>query len=251
MPIADGYIRVSAEEQAREGLSLATQEAKIRDYAKVYDIEIDIMHADEGESAKSLDRPGIRAALDRLDRRQVEGLVIFKLDRLSRDIGDWDRLIKTYFGDRAGRHLWSVTDKIDTATAAGRMVLNMMMVVAQWEREAIAERTSTTMQYQSGVGVEGVSQGRRMGAVKYGYDLVDDGRRSRKQGRPVGLAELRAEMWTIVLIIEMRDQGMSLRKIAAELDARGIPTKQNKGKWTHQTVDKILKRGANGQASGG
>ena len=138
-----GYVRVSTDEQANEGVSLDAQRGKLAQYADLHDLDLVATEADAGVSAKTLDRPGLRVALYRLASGEAAGLLIAKLDRLSRSVSDWNRLIEAYFGPVAGKELFSVADSIDTRTAAGRMVLNILMSVAQWEREAIAERTRT------------------------------------------------------------------------------------------------------------
>jgi site-specific DNA recombinase len=84
-------------------------------------------------------------------------------------VGDWQALILRYFGDQAGKRLMSVADSIDTRTAAGRMVLNVMMTMAQWERETIVERTRGAMAFKR-------SRGERVGAVPFGFDVAADGR---------------------------------------------------------------------------
>lgn len=96
-------------------------------------------------------------------------IVVAKLDRLSRSVGDSHALIGSYFGDRAGKQLFSVSGCIDTRTAADRLVLNMLMSVAQWERDAIGERTKDTLDYL-------ISQDQRVGEVRYGYQLESDER---------------------------------------------------------------------------
>ena len=109
-----GYIRVSTEEQATNGQSLDAQRAKLEAYASLYDLELVDVVVDAGISAKSLKRPGLRAVLTQLQRGKVEGLVIAKLDRLTRSVGDWQILIDGYFGEKAGKQLFSVADSIDT-----------------------------------------------------------------------------------------------------------------------------------------
>lgn len=138
----DGYGRVSTEEQEKEGVSLVNQEQRIRDYCKLYGLNLVRMVTDPGVSAKTLDREGVQSVLDDLRRGHVAGLVITKLDRLTRSLGDWSSLIDEFFSKDAGLRLFSVNDSIDTGTASGLLVLDVLMSVAQWERRIIAERTS-------------------------------------------------------------------------------------------------------------
>jgi site-specific DNA recombinase len=221
-----GYVRVSSEEQAREGVSVDAQIAKIKAYCLLYDLNLVGIIIDAGVSAKTLDRPGLTNALAILKARKADGLVVTKLDRLSRSVKDWNELIDLYFGDKAGRQLFSVNDQIDTRTAAGRLVLNVLMSVAQWEREVIIERTTEAMQYKK-------SKGERVGAVPFGYDLADDG---------VNLIPNEQEQGIIAQIRRLRSEGFSLRRIADELTRQGITTKEGNASWSHPSVAKILAR---------
>lgn len=142
-----GYLRVSTEEQANSGLGLEAQRDTIRRYADAHGWDV-VWYMDEGLSAKSLDRPQLQAALDRLNvtvkRRDVDGIVVAKLDRLSRSVVDFAGVLELA---RARR--WSLVAidlGVDTSTATGEMVANVMMAVAQWERRVIGERTSAAMQ---------------------------------------------------------------------------------------------------------
>ncbi len=235
---AIGYIRVSTEEQASGGGSLATQESKLRAYAALYGIELIDVIVDAGVSAKSLDRPGIREALARLDRGEADGILISKLDRLSRSVGDWDHLIKHYFGERAGFQLWSVADAIDTRTAAGRMVLNILMSVAQWERETIGERTHDVLQNKQ---IRGEKTG---GSIPYGQ-MLGESREVLVKGEVKQIKTLvpnPIEQAVIEEIRRLKAAGETLRRIATELNARGI--QRRGGKWDHTVVSRLLKAAA-------
>ena len=162
------YARVSTVEQAEGGISLDAQIAKMAAYAGLYELETVETVLDPGESGKTLNRPGLQRALGLLKTGKADGLLIVKLDRLTRSIADWQDLIDAYFGERAGRQLLSVNDSIDTRTAAGRLVLNVLITVAQWERETIGERTRDALQHK-------IKSHQRVGKVRYGYDLAADG----------------------------------------------------------------------------
>jgi DNA invertase Pin-like site-specific DNA recombinase len=223
-----GYIRVSTEEQASDGVSLATQREKLHGYAKLYDLELVEIIEDAGQSGKTLDRPGLQKALAMIRRGEAGGMLIAKLDRLSRSVVDWNTLIDDYFGERAGRQLFSVADSIDTRTAAGRLVLNVLMSVAQWERETIGERTRDALQHK-------IRNGERCGKVRFGYRLAEDGST---------LIPVPDEQEAIQTIRRLKGAGESLRDIAAELTRRGILTKEGNAQWKHTTVARILERAA-------
>jgi site-specific DNA recombinase len=225
-PRAVGYVRVSTDEQADAGVSLAAQEAKLRAYAGLYDLQLVEVVADPGASAKSLDRPGLARVLELLQRRRVDGVLVAKLDRLTRSVADLNTLIDQFFSERAGRQLWSVADSIDTRTAAGRLVLNILTSVGQWEREAIGERTRDAMRHMK-------AEGRLVGAVPFGYRLADDG---------ATLVEDEAERESLRVVRELRASGLSIRRLVQALNARSVPTADG-GRWHIATVQRALRAG--------
>ncbi len=118
--------------------------------------------------------------------------------------------------------------QIDTRTAAGRMVLNILMTIFQWEREAIGERTQDGMDYKR-------SKGERISRhVPFGWRLADDG---------VNLIEDAAEQVILAEIIQLRKAGHTLRRIAELLNARNVPAKNGK-QWRHTSISSILTRNA-------
>lgn len=221
------YCRVSTADQADSGISLEAQQARMQAYAALYDLTI-VETIIDAESAKSLNRPGLQRALALLRADKADGLLIVRLERLTRSISDWQDLIDAYFGERGGKQLLSVNDSIDTRTAAGRLVLNVLITVAQWERETIGERTRDALQHK-------IRNGQRVGKVKFGFDLAADG---------VTLVDNPAEQQTLGLIRDLRAAGRTLRQIAAALTARGILTKEGNTQWRHQSIAYILRRAA-------
>jgi hypothetical protein len=180
------YLRVSTDKQADRGVSLDAQRAKATAYAELYDLELVEVIVDAGESAKSLDRPGLKRALGMLKAGEAEALLVVKLDRLTRSVVDLGTLLERYFAPGKAA-LLSVGEQIDTRSAAGRLVLNVLASVSQWEREAIGERvTSSTSDMVS-------SNRMRVHAsiipvavlVAGGYDLIS-GQRSPDVQQPAG-----------------------------------------------------------------
>jgi DNA invertase Pin-like site-specific DNA recombinase len=145
------YVRVSTDKQADHGVSLDAQRAKIAAYAQLYELDIVEVVVDSGASAKTLDRDGLQRALGMLCAGRADALLVVKLDRLTRSVCDLGHLVEEYFA--SGRWaLLSVGEQVDTRTAAGRLVLNVLASVAQWEREATGERTSAAMRYKAASG---------------------------------------------------------------------------------------------------
>jgi DNA invertase Pin-like site-specific DNA recombinase len=200
---AIAYVRVSTDKQADHGVSLEAQESKVRAYAALYDLDLVDVVVDAGASAKTLDRPGLTRVLAMVKRGEVDAVVVMKLDRLTRSVADLGTLVERYFQKAA---LLSVSEQIDTRTAGGRLVLNVLASVAQWEREAIGERTATAMKHKA-------SKGERVGAIPYGFALAADG---------VALVEVEAEQAVMAEARTLRAAGLSLRTVAAELARRGF-----------------------------
>ena len=193
------YARVSTADQSENGISLEAQQARMAAYAACYNLEVVETIVDAGESAKSLNRPGLQRALGLLRGGRADGLVVVKLDRLTRSVADWQTLIDGYFGERGGRQLLSVNDSIDTRTASGRLVLNILLSVAAWEREANAERTREALRHK-------INSGERCGKIRFGFDLAPDGKT---------LLPNQAEQQAVALMIDLRAAGCTLRAIAA------------------------------------
>jgi site-specific DNA recombinase len=200
---AVAYVRVSTEDQAARGVSLEAQRAKIAAYAGLYDLDLVAVVEDAGVSARTMDRPGLQRALAMLARGEAQALIVLKLDRLTRSVRDLGELLEGPFARAA---LLSVGEQIDTRTAAGRLVLNVLASVAQWERETIGERTATAMAHKK-------TKGERVGAVPYGYGLGADGH---------ALAPVAAEQAVIGAARRLKASGLALRTIAAELERAGM-----------------------------
>lgn len=220
---AIGYIRVSTDKQADHGISLDAQRAKIEAYASLYDLELVGVITDAGVSAKTLDRPGLQRALTMLKAGKADALIVVKLDRLTRKVADLGTLVEKHFQKAA---LLSVAEQIDTRSAAGRLVLNVLASVAQWEREAIGERTSAALQHKK-------SLGQRVGHIPFGSRLAADG---------IHLEQDPTEQTALEIISALQEQGLSLRAIAAELNDRGILNRGNP--WNHVSVSRICKNAA-------
>src|SRR5437588_1642363 len=203
-----GYVRVSTDKQADRGVSLEAQAEKIRAMAVVHNAELIDIIVDGGESAKSLNRPGMTRLLALVDAGEVQAVIIAKLDRLTRSVKDLCTLLERF--ERRGVALVSVAESLDTGSAAGRLVLNIMTAVSQWEREAIGERTRDAMRHKK-------STGRRVGNIAYGFRLGANG---------VHLEPDPHEQTVLATIRGLRARRCTLRGIAAELNARGLRTRR-------------------------
>jgi len=204
-----------------DGVSLEAQQAKIEAWCLANDYELVKIYRDEGISGKSMaNRDGLLQAMDFLGRDSV--LVTYSMSRISRNIRDMldigDELQKK------GANLVSLTEKIDTTSAAGKMIFNMLAVMNQFERDQISERTTAALQYKKSIG-------QRIGTIPYGYSLADDG---------VHLIKNQQEQEILSNIMTLRKQGYSLRKITAQLNADGVMTRRG-SEWRVQYIHNLLK----------
>src|SRR5262249_49409683 len=211
---AIGYARVSTDKQVDRGVSLDAQQEKIRAMSVVHGAELLHILVDGGESAKSLNRPGMQRLLALVESRAVDAVIVAKLDRLTRSVKDLCSLLELF--EKRGVALISVAESLDTGSAAGRLVITIMGAVSQWEREAIGERTRDAMRHKR-------SNGERVGNIAYGFRLAED----RKQLEPDP-----HEQAVLAAIRELRSNRCTLGGIAAELNARaGAPAAVQLGGW--------------------
>lgn len=219
---AIGYARVSTDKQADQGVSLDAQRQKIKAMAVVQGAELAEVIVDGGESAKSLNRPGMERLLAMVDARQVDVVIIAKLDRLTRSVKDLAELLERL--ERRKVSLVSVAESLDTGSAAGRLVINIMTAVSQWEREAIGERTRDAMRHKR-------AKQERVGNIAFGYRLAHDGKH---------LEPNPEEQQALAEIRRLRHAGHSMRRVASELNRQALRTRRGTA-WRLEHIARILK----------
>jgi site-specific DNA recombinase len=194
---AIGYARVSTDEQAREGVSLDNQEAKIRAYADVHDLDLIDVIRDEGISGKTLNRPGIARVLDMAKARKIDAIIVYKLDRLSRKTLDTLNTVEML--ETSGVAFHSITERIDTKSASGKFFLTIISALAQMERDLISERTSDALSFKR-------QKKEWMGRIPFGYKVEDS-----------HLVEDATAMLIIQKAKRMKAQGKTIRDISGTL----------------------------------
>lgn len=222
MPAATvAYLRVSTEEQATAGVSLAAQEERIRAYCVAQGLTLGVVYTDAGVSGKGLERPALSSLLAEVRAGRVGAVVVLKLDRLTRRTRDLLYLVEDVF-TRRKVELVSLSEQLDTRTPAGRLMLTLLGALAQMEREQIGERTRTALRYKQ-------SRQERTGGVPLGFREAPEGG---------AMLPVPREMKTVARALALRDAGVSYRGIADTLREEGHPTK-NGGQWAAYTVHRL------------
>jgi len=222
---AVGYIRVSTEEQAKEGISLDNQKAKIGAYCDSQDWELVKIFSDEGFSGKDMKREGLRKLLSFLEADHVNVVVVYKTDRLTRKQRHLYQLLEDIF-EKKGVGFKSVTEPFDTTTAMGKGFLGMLGVFAQLEGDLISERTREALAYK-------IKQGEYLGSPPLGFEALE--KELKKNKDELGVVE------EIFKLKKGRGKNrLSLRQIAKRLNEAGFRSKRG-AKFYHGTVSYILK----------
>jgi DNA invertase Pin-like site-specific DNA recombinase len=157
-----------------------------------------------------------------VEGKKVEAVIVAKLDRLTRSVKDLCTLLERF--ERRSVALISVAESLDTSSAVGRLVLNIMTAVSQWEREAIGERTRDALNHKR-------NRGERVGNIPFGSRLAGDGEHLEPEPQEVA---------TLTEIRSLRQQGASMRGIAATLNERAYRTRRGTP-WRLESVARVLK----------
>ena len=217
------YIRVSTEDQATEGFSINAQKEKLTKYLEANEWELYNIYIDDGISGKNLkDRPQIKKLIEEIKKKNINNVLVYKLDRLTRSLADLMNLIALF--DEYECSLNSQTEKLDTSNAVGRMFLKIIGTFAEFERENLSERVSFGYEQKTREGgytnVNGV----------YGYNYV--------VGK--GTLEINPLESEIVRdIYNMFLNGKAMMAIAKEFTEKKVSTKRG-GSWSQSTIKSIL-----------
>ena len=226
MKKAIGYIRVSTDEQAAEGVSLSAQRAKIEAYCLTKDLELVQVIEEGGKSAKNLGRPGFQTVLDLVARGKTDAVVILKLDRAFRNTMDALTVAKDF--DRCGVALHSISESLDTKSALGKFFFTLTAALAEMERGLISERTKAALAHKK-------ANGERVGHIPYGSMLDTE------TGK---LCPCDAERAVLSKIRRWRKRGLTIPQITDLLNEKGFPTRKGtpwKRKWVEVLAYKLAR----------
>ncbi len=217
--IAGVYIRVSTEDQAREGFSLGEQEEKLLALCKFKDLEVYKIYKDAGISAKDMEhRPQFQEMLKDMKDGKINYIVAYKLDRITRSVRDLEELISVL--EQYNCFLLCDRDDVNTSTANGRFFVRMLTILSQLEIEIVSERTK--------FGLNGaIKSGHIPGQRPFGYKSADDKKMIIDNAtRPY-----------VEKIFDMYLEGKSFQQIANYFEENNIYPKK---KWKDTTIQKII-----------
>ncbi len=214
------YTRVSTEDQAKEGFSLDAQLDKLRSYCKARDWIIAEEYIDDGYSGRNVKRPAYYKMMEELEKWDI--LLVIKMDRIHRNSKNFMLMMEDL--KKNGKEFVSMTESLDTSTAMGRFVMDIIQRIAQLESEQIGERVYIGMEQKAKTngGILGFN-------IPYGYDY--------ETGK---LIINKDESKMVKIIFEQYLNGNSMKIISDYLNENNIPTKHNKN-WGSQTISTILK----------
>ena len=217
--IAGVYIRVSTEDQAREGFSLGEQEEKLLQLCKFKELEVYKVYKDAGISAKDMEhRPQFQAMLQDMKEGKINYIVAYKLDRITRSVRDLEELISVL--EQYNCFLLCDRDDVNTSTANGRFFVRMLTVLSQLEIEIVSERTK--------FGLNGaIKSGHIPGQRPFGYTKSEDKK----------MIVDNATKPYIEKIFDMYLEGKSFQQIANYFKENNIYPKK---KWRDTTIQKII-----------
>jgi len=194
-----GYIRVSTPEQEKNGISLESQTQKIKAYVALKGLgEVGII-SDPGVSGKDLNRYGIQELLKLVRAGEVNNVVVYKLDRLSRRTQDSLNLIEEFTTRKVDFH--SISENVDTESPTGRFFLTIVSAISQMERDLIGERTADVLGLKK-------MKGEWVGRVPIGFKL-------RRKGKELQVDD--EEMRTLAKVKRLRRKGWSIRGISEQV----------------------------------
>ncbi len=220
---AVAYIRVSTESQANEGFSLDAQRARIEAWAVANDYTIKAVFVDAGISGATIaKRPAVQAAIKAVEKG--DALVVYSLSRLSRSTRETLEIF--YALDKKCADIVSLSEKVDTTSAAGRMVFRMMAVLSEFERDQLRERVKMGME-------QAKAESKKVSHMVYGKTEVVPGE---------AMVDVPAELEMIQTAKALHADNMSLRKIGDELVRRGY-TPRTGSTWAPSTLARLIRRG--------
>jgi DNA invertase Pin-like site-specific DNA recombinase len=219
------YIRVSTEEQAKEGYSLSAQEETLVAYCELYDHTIVHIYKDDGYSGTNTRRPAYREMMEQID--QWESILVLKMDRIHRNTRNFIDMMDFLYKKK--KNFISCQEQFDTNTAMGRFVSQLIEGIAQLESEQIGERTKMGMRQKAETLDLNDDEKRTMGFTPpFGYRL--------SEGKLVDDPD---EQYVVGLIFDLYSSGEPMDSICYSLNRQGLLTRKG-NPWNKFNLRNIL-----------
>ena len=193
------YIRVSSEEQVKEGYSISAQRNRLTSYADSMEWDIYDLYIDEGVSGAKTDRPELNRLRDDIDKNLFDLVLVWKVDRFFRSVYYLSEILHNMEQHNIG--FVSMTESFNTATPSGKAMLQMLAIFAEFERETIRERVIENL-------AERARQGLHHGPVPYGYERDNN----------KNLIPIPEQAEVVKRIFELRAKGKSYNQIRSDIE---------------------------------
>lgn len=210
------YIRVSTEEQAREGYSIPAQKERLISYCNALGWDDYKFYVDEGVSAKDTNRPKLQLLLDHVKAGSISTILVYRLDRFTRRVKDLHKMLEIL--EKHHCAFKSATEPYDTSQAMGKLFITIVAALAEWEVDNLSERVKMALE-------EKVQSGERVGNIPYGFDLSKDEK----------LIKNEKQAHVVLDMIDKFKSGMSSRALADYLNKTN-----NDRIWHPQGVIRVL-----------
>ncbi|HDR7854653.1 recombinase family protein [Bacillus paranthracis] len=215
------YCRVSTDDQVKEGVSLEEQQERLQAYCKAMNWSEDVvLYIEDGFSGKNIDRPHLKKLIEDVKAKEIKRILVTKLDRMSRKLLDLLTLIDLF--QEHDVSFVSISESFDTNTPSGRLTLQVLGAVSEFERERIRERVFENMHHAA-------SKGKWLTQHPYGYRL---------ENKELVIHEDEAKVVRDIFSWYTQE-GHGFYAIAKKLNMLGIPSRQNK-QWSIRSIKLLL-----------
>jgi len=211
------YIRVSTEEQAKEGYSLEAQEETLKKYCDMYNLIVAEKYIDDGKSGKNTDRPELQRLLKDCVKRRFDTVLVWKISRLSRNLKDLLILVDQF--EQNGVSFSSFSEKFDTSSAVGKLTLQVLGSIAEFERNTTIDNVKLGM-------AQVARSGKWTGGIVLGYDTLNK-----------KLVINNEESKIVKMIFEMYVDGKGCVQIRDKLNQLNLKTKKGLSFTQHAVIN--------------
>jgi DNA invertase Pin-like site-specific DNA recombinase len=193
------YIRVSTQEQAKEGYSIQAQKERLLSFCDAQGWKDFKIYPDEGVSAKDTNRPYLQQLLNDVKAGKISTILVYRLDRFTRRVKDLHKMLE--FLEQHKCAFRSATEPYDTSTAMGKLFITIVAALAEWETDNLSERVKMALEEKV------ANEGEHVGGVPFGFDITDEEKLIPNE-----------KASTVLTMIEKTKEGMSAHQLAKYLN---------------------------------